>query len=632
VHAGPFTVFGPKEFERQRGYDDSIAIDFVAPKQRDDYQLHIESKNVASATIHINGNKVFAPSAFNNNVKSLFKKIALQKNNRLTVDLKSKPGSSISISIIGIDNLAPTIVTNISPPANDSGWHNEDATITFECKDEFSGISSCSSPVVVSQEAKNIEVSGQAVDVAGNSSETTVSIHLDKTSPAINLSAPTITNTPQIRLEGAVEDANDIVFLSLNGDTIYYEADNSFSELLSLDEGENTIEVIAKDIAGNIGSSKVTVVLDTIPPNVPNRQSITLTDANNNEYELIGTPSSVEPNATVKIFNTDAGTTYFRDSQDDGSFTALIEANPGDNIEITVIDRASNESESLTIKIPRIGNLFLEIANPINNSNVNKPFVDVLGSFEGPEGVAVSVNGKAAYIDEDEFFVNSVPLMSGSNTLTAIATAPNGETFTSEIEINFDRANLANIFVIAKHDDGYAPLESQFYFIAKPGIRPYRIMADYDNDGRFDDFRYYNKNSPLRHTFAVGRHTVKFRIIDVDNNFYEIFHNIIVVDPSHVDRLLRNSFQSMKEALIAGDIESAITYFAEYRQRKFRQLFGSLGDNLSEIAASSGELKLDFISGSYAQYILLKNINGELVGSPVIFTKNHDGVWRIEDM
>jgi hypothetical protein len=88
----------------------------------------------------------------------------------------------------------------------------------------------------------------------------------------------------------------------------------------------------------------------------------------------------------------------------------------------------------------------------------------------------------------------------------------------------------------------------------------------------------------------------------------------------------------MKEALIAGDIESAITYFAEYRQRKFRQLFGSLGDNLSEIAASSGELKLDFISGSYAQYILLKNINGELVGSPVIFTKNHDGVWRIEDM
>jgi hypothetical protein len=88
----------------------------------------------------------------------------------------------------------------------------------------------------------------------------------------------------------------------------------------------------------------------------------------------------------------------------------------------------------------------------------------------------------------------------------------------------------------------------------------------------------------------------------------------------------------MKEALIAGDIDSAITYFAEYRQMQFRQLFDDLEDNLSEIAASSGELKLDFISGSYAQYILLKEVNGELVGSPVIFTKNHDGIWRIEDM
>jgi WD40 repeat protein len=60
-------------------------------------------------------------------------------------------------------------------------------TVSFQCEDALSGVASCSSPVTVSQEGKDLEVRGEAVDKAGNRSTTTVRVNIDKTPPTGSL-------------------------------------------------------------------------------------------------------------------------------------------------------------------------------------------------------------------------------------------------------------------------------------------------------------------------------------------------------------------------------------------------------------------------------------------------------------
>jgi WD40 repeat protein len=86
-----------------------------------------------------------------------------------------------------IDKTPPTIIYTLSPQPNAQGWNNTDVTVRFSCQDALSGVASCSSPVTVSQEGKDLEVRGEAVDKAGNRSTTTVRVNIDKTPPTGSL-------------------------------------------------------------------------------------------------------------------------------------------------------------------------------------------------------------------------------------------------------------------------------------------------------------------------------------------------------------------------------------------------------------------------------------------------------------
>jgi hypothetical protein len=91
---------------------------------------------------------------------------------------------------VRIDRTPPRITATLSPPQPSSGWYNTDVTVSFQCEDALSGVASCSSPVTVSQEVKDLEVRGEAVDKAGNRAERTVTVNLDKTKPQLTLGEP----------------------------------------------------------------------------------------------------------------------------------------------------------------------------------------------------------------------------------------------------------------------------------------------------------------------------------------------------------------------------------------------------------------------------------------------------------
>jgi WD40 repeat protein len=89
-----------------------------------------------------------------------------------------------------IDKTPPKITYTLSSQPNTWGWYNTDVTVSFQCEDALSGVASCSSPVTVSQEGKDLEVRGEAVDKAGNRAERTVTVNLDKTKPQLTLGEP----------------------------------------------------------------------------------------------------------------------------------------------------------------------------------------------------------------------------------------------------------------------------------------------------------------------------------------------------------------------------------------------------------------------------------------------------------
>jgi hypothetical protein len=88
---------------------------------------------------------------------------------------------------VRIDKTQPSISGSRSPSPNAYGWNNSNVTVSFRCSDGLSGVASCSSPVTVSQEGKDLEVRGEAVDKAGNRSTTTVRVNIDKTPPTGSL-------------------------------------------------------------------------------------------------------------------------------------------------------------------------------------------------------------------------------------------------------------------------------------------------------------------------------------------------------------------------------------------------------------------------------------------------------------
>ena len=97
-----------------------------------------------------------------------------------------------AMASISLDTTLPIISAMISPVPNHLGWNTSDVTVTFTCHDALSGIDTCPAPIVVTTDGVNQNVTGTAIDMAGNSASTTVTIHIDTKPPAItSTAAPT---------------------------------------------------------------------------------------------------------------------------------------------------------------------------------------------------------------------------------------------------------------------------------------------------------------------------------------------------------------------------------------------------------------------------------------------------------
>lgn len=187
----------------------------------------------------------------------------------------------------------------------------------------------------------------------GNVSEPAqVTFTVDTMTPVIAVTNPEnglVTNTAQLALGGSVSEAVQTLTLDHDGklSSLQISGDNVFSRNITLAEGDNMLVLTAVDMAGNSGSTGLTVTLDTSAPHTPDLQSITISllDENGN-VNVTGTANSVEPHSRVTIINVRTGESVVVIADANGAFTASIAAETGDSIQMTATDAAGNVSES----------------------------------------------------------------------------------------------------------------------------------------------------------------------------------------------------------------------------------------------------------------------------------------------
>ncbi|HSB76339.1 MAG TPA: Ig-like domain-containing protein [Terriglobales bacterium] len=346
-----FKAYGPELYVRSHGAPLVQSGRFSVKNPNTQYTLVVVNgvspyQPVESAVIRLNGAVVLREHDFDEHRRAIYRPVVLQSSNVVSVELRSDPGGTISVEILGLDDDPPSITASVSPQPNAAGWNHTPVTVTFTCADAFmdvtcpapvtldtaganqivsgtasdsagitattsvtlnldltppsisavaapapnqagwnntpvtvsfscgdslSGIAVCPAPATVSSDGVS-QVSGTAVDKAGNSSQTTAFVSVDTTAPSVSIASPangaTVSDSA-LTVSGSVSDAaSGVASVMCNGAAATFSG-GAFSCNLSLVGGSNSIQVVATDAAGNSSSASLNVTLTLASPPPP---------------------------------------------------------------------------------------------------------------------------------------------------------------------------------------------------------------------------------------------------------------------------------------------------------------------------------------------------------------------------
>ncbi len=416
--AGTFTAFGPKAYVRDTGTPVIATDGFSVLNPATTYTLQVTNNGISSGVISINGIQVVGPDDFKQNVSSIEKPISLQISNQISVELRSNPGASISVRIVGIDNDPPVIRASVAPAPNAAGWNNTNVTVTFTCSDATSGVASCPPPQTLANDGVNQVVSGTATDKAGNTADTSITVNLDKTPPTILAVASPIANV-------AGWNNTPVTVTFTCNDATSGVASCPQTRMVSTDGGNQVILGTATDVAGNTANASVTLNLDQTPP-------------------IISAIVSPAPNA-AGWNNTNPTVTFICSDSTSGIANCpqpqmITSEGAGQLIGGTATDIAGNTTTtSTTVNLDKTPPN-LTISSPVNGSTVDlsTSTISLTGSSSDLlSGIStVTCNGNPATVS-GQSFVCGVPLTQGPNSIPVQATDIAGNSISSALNLTY---------------------------------------------------------------------------------------------------------------------------------------------------------------------------------------------------
>jgi parallel beta-helix repeat protein len=248
-------------------------------------------------------------------------------------------------------------------------------------------------------------------DAAGNLARAEVSGVLDTTPPELAVLDPRegyATNRTSVWIRGNVEEG---AILTMNGRVLKTDGVSFALEVL-LDEGNNTYAFTAKDKAGNMNYSQLTVKKDSLPPLLAITYPAEGALVNSSTLIVRGT---TEPGAILRI--NDELVDF-----EGPSFCITVElANQGPNtITLEVFDALRNGvGKTLTVNLDSIPPP-LTVKSPANGTLTNQTSIELRGRTD--PGSILRINGLRTWVDRDGCFSAVVDLtQEGANTFTIVS-------------------------------------------------------------------------------------------------------------------------------------------------------------------------------------------------------------------
>ena len=386
-----------------------------------------------ATTVSVNGRK----AKVTGNLFSLDKLDLTEGANRITVSATDRAGNTGTMSLkINLDTVLPVIdITSLAdhaylntPIIPVSGVFNEavlEVTVNGAkaavMNGQYGGLYNFEG-LELKEGPNSIIV--EATDLAGNRGNKVLTINLDTIPPEPYIAAPKndmITNLEVITVSGGLNET--VSSVTVNGLSAEVKGHQFMLDGLTLKEGANTIDVLATDPAGNIGSASVSLSLDTVPPGAPVLNPLT-TPTNAASIVISG---RAEAGAAVSVFSSlndgSKKTVGSTRAGADGTFTisGILLKEGVNSFTANAEDRAGNISglsPSVSSALDTAAPL-ITVTSPHNNFSTFERTVHISGSLN--EKADISINGN--YVKTTGLNFNyPVTLSSQMNVVTISAT------------------------------------------------------------------------------------------------------------------------------------------------------------------------------------------------------------------
>lgn len=270
------------------------------------------------------------------------------------------------------------------------------------------------------EEVNSITISGEENGVTTKISEP-VKVIVDKTSPEVTVEVPKdmdLVNKDSIEITGNAKD-NNLHKVMVNEEEVYLDENGNFKISLPVVSGENTITVVATDLAGNETTvvKEVNIINTTVTtPEITNLKQINYT--NKDRITLEG-KMNVDGKVNVFVNGKETATVDTKDKL----FTVNLELKEGINT-ITISGEESGIKTTLSTPIKVIVDKTspeVTVEMPKDSEVKNKDFIEVTGTAKDNNLDKITVNGNEVEIDKDGNFKTTLKVLEGENTITAIA-------------------------------------------------------------------------------------------------------------------------------------------------------------------------------------------------------------------
>ncbi|MBE4753628.1 hypothetical protein G4177_36330 [Corallococcus sp. ZKHCc1 1396] len=329
-----------------------------------------------------------------------------------------------SVASFSIDRTAPVItVTGVA-----EGQHvNTPVTLTWTVEDVHPGTVTAtldgspftSGGVVEAPGAHTLVVT--AVDQVGNSAQVQRTFSLDTAPVVPSIQSPQnglVTREAQVEVAVSVTDPEQVVRVEVGGVELVKGTGNVWRRMVPLNEGPNQLVVSVLDAAGNASSASVTVLRDSIAPQlVVTSPSVnarigalsvkvrgTATDATPMVLTVNGAPAPLAPDGTFEVTHALA----------QGANTLLLRlTDAADNLdEETLQLRANSTAPSLSLTAPVDGLVTEQGSVTVQGS---------ASSADSTDSVTVVVAGALAATSSNQTFTRTVQLSPGAQALKVVA-------------------------------------------------------------------------------------------------------------------------------------------------------------------------------------------------------------------